>query len=122
MDAVIRPPKPAHQTMSDFAREIGMAKNGAFRRLVQHGHASVTVLYNPQTRRHDRYITPEDAAAFHARFTTHKLLSSKLGESSREVALRLRKAGIPRFRPGGEDLGPIYRLEDVAPAQRNWHA
>lgn len=122
VDAVIRPPKPAHQTMSDFAREVGLAKNGAFRRLVEHGHASVTVLYNPQTRRHDRYVTPEDAAAFYARFTTHKLLSTTLGESSREVALRLRKAGIPRFRPGGEDLGPIYRVEDVAPVMRNWRA
>lgn len=82
----------------------------------------MTVLYNPQTRRHDRYVTPEDAAAFHALFTTHKLLSTTLGESSREVALRLRKAGIPRFQPGGEDLGPIYRVKDVAPAMRNWHA
>jgi len=119
VDAVIRPPKPAHQTMSDFARAVGLAKRGAFRRLVEHGHASVTVLYNPQTRRHDRYVTPEDAATFHARFTTHRLLSSKLGESSREVTLRLRKAGVPRFRPDGEDLGPIYLAEDVAPILRD---
>jgi hypothetical protein len=82
----------------------------------------MTVLYNPQTRRHDRYVTSKDAAAFHARFTTHKLLSTTLGESSREVALRLRKAGIPRFRPYGEDLDPIYRVKDVAPVVRDWHA
>ncbi|WP_299371780.1 hypothetical protein [uncultured Tateyamaria sp.] len=57
--------------------------------------------------------TEDDAAAFHARFTTLTLLSAKLGQGSRSISQRLKAAGIERFRPGDTYFGPVYLLDDV---------
>ncbi|MEJ6389800.1 TniQ family protein [Gymnodinialimonas ulvae] len=115
VDVLVRPERPDHRTLSEFASEVGLNKHREFRLLVDHGHTPVTVIYNPQTHRRDHYVTEDDAAAFHARFTTLKLLSTRLGQSSRSISQRLKAAGIERFQPSDIDFGPVYFLEDVAP-------
>lgn len=113
VNMLVRPERPNYRTLSEFASEVGLNKHREFRLLVDHGHAHATVIYNPQTHRRDRYVTENDAAAFYARFTTLKLLSARLGQSSRSISQRLKSAGIERFRPGDTDFGPVYLLEDV---------
>ncbi|WP_130409599.1 hypothetical protein [Thalassococcus sp. S3] len=113
VDVLLRPERPNHRTLSEFASEVGLNKHRELRLLVDHGHAPITVLYNPQTHRRDRYVTEDDTAAFHSRFTTLKLLSARLGQSSRSISQRLKAAGIERFQPGETDFGPVYLLADV---------
>ncbi|WP_299166414.1 hypothetical protein, partial [uncultured Tateyamaria sp.] len=118
VDMLVRPERPDHRTLSEFASEVGLNKHREFRLLVDHSHTPATAIYNPQTHRRDHYVTEDDAAAFHARFTTLKLLSTRLGQSSRSISQRLKSAGTERFRPGDTDFGPVYLLEDVEPVLR----
>ncbi|MCK8464174.1 TniQ family protein [Aliiroseovarius sp. S1339] len=109
----VRPPRPEHQTLSEFATSVGLNKHREFRLLSDAGHTPVTILYNPQTHRHDRYVTQEDARAFHERFTTLKLLSVTTGFASRAISQRLKASGVTRFQPDGSDFGPVYLKEDI---------
>ncbi|AFO93008.1 hypothetical protein D1822_16590 [Phaeobacter inhibens] len=113
VDKFVRPRRPSHLTLSEFATQVALNKHREFRRLADAGHTPVTLLYNPQTLREDRYVTEEDAAAFHARFTTLKLLSAKLDLSSRAISHRLKRAGIVRFQPNDFDFGPVFLSKDV---------
>lgn len=55
-------------SLETFAKRVGLARVTFLRRLVVNGHTPATDLPNPRTRALQRYITEEDAAAFHARF------------------------------------------------------
>nr|WP_281253180.1 TniQ family protein [Puniceibacterium sediminis] len=114
----LRGEKPDVKTLGVFAREVGLNESGAMPALFNAGHISATELFNPATRRNGLYVTDADIAAFHAKFTTLKLLSMREKTDGRVVARRLRDAGVTRFAPEGQDFGPVYLLDDVLGALR----
>ncbi|MCR8825252.1 TniQ family protein [Pseudosulfitobacter koreensis] len=109
----LRAKGPKHITLSAFARDVGLHQSGEMTDLFNAGHVTATELFNPETRRKGLYVTDADIAAFHAKFTTLKLLSMREKTDGRALAPRLRDAGISRFAPEGQDFGPVYLLDDV---------
>lgn len=109
----LREEKPDLVTLSAFGREVGLHQNGAMTALFDAGYMPATLLFNPTTRRNGLYVSAADIAAFHAKFTSLKLLSSITKMESRMLSRRLRDAGISRFAPDGQDFGPVYVLEDI---------
>ena len=107
---------PELRNLGAFAKEIGLHNSGALTALFNAGHIKATKLFNPLTRRHGLYVTDADISAFHAKFTTPKLLSIREKMDSRLIARKLRNAGISRFAPGGRNFGPVYLADDVKKA------
>lgn len=109
----LREEKPDLMTLSAFGREVGLHQNGAMTALFDAGYIPATMLFNPTTRRNGLYVSAADIAAFHAKFTSLKLMSSITKMESRVLSRKLRDAGISRFAPDGKDFGPVYVLEDI---------
>lgn len=57
-----------------------------------------------------------DAAAFHDRFVTLRILSRIRGESWQSLSSKLRDAGVAPFKPGDTDYVNIYLKYEVQPA------
>lgn len=67
----------------------------------------------------DAELKPEierEAAAFHERFVTLRILSRTRGESWQSLSSKLRDAGVAPFKPGDTDYGNIYLKYDVQSA------
>ncbi|MFG6532990.1 TniQ family protein [Sulfitobacter sp. 1A16787] len=109
----LREKRPDHRSLGAFAREIGLHNSGALTALFNAGHLRATELFNPLTHRNGLYVTDADIAAFHAKFTTPKLLSIRENMDSRLIARKLRNAGISRFAPDSQNFGPVYLVDDV---------
>ena len=105
--------RPEHPTLSEFGQQVGLQKDGSINALFKAGQVQATMLFNPATRRTGLYMTDEDRAAFHVRFTTLKLLLPSLQIGSRVLARKLQEAGVERFSPNGEDFGWVYLVDDV---------
>lgn len=105
--------RPEHPTLSEFGQQVGSQKDGSINALFKAGQVQATMLFNPATRRTGLYMTDEDSAAFHARFTTLKLLLPSLQIGSRVLARKLQADGVERFSPNGEDFGWVYLVDDV---------
>ncbi len=113
VDQKIRPPRPPHSTIGEFSRSVGLHRDASFLMMVKAGHTPATELFNPRTCRKGLYVTRTVAEAFHARFTTLKLLSAKTGEENRSLSRRLHDAGIARFSVDGRNFSPVYLVKDV---------
>lgn len=109
----LRGERPDLTTLGAFAREVGLHKKGAMTALFDAGHIRATELFNPATRRPGLYVTDLDIAAFHAKFTTLKLLSMRKKMDGRVLARRLRDAGVSHFAPDGKDFGLVYLLDEI---------
>ena len=107
---------PELRSLGAFAKEIGLHNSGALTALFNAGHIKATELFNPLTHRNGLYVSDADISAFHAKFTTPKLLSIREKMDSRLIARKLRNAGISRFAPGGRNFGPVYLADDVKKA------
>ncbi|HBB85615.1 MAG TPA: hypothetical protein DC031_20690 [Sulfitobacter sp.] len=109
----LRKKGPELKSLGAFAKEIGLHHSGALTALFDAGHIKATKLFNPLTHRDGIYVTDADIAAFHAKFTTPKLLSNREKMESRLIARKLRNAGISRFAPDSQNFGPVYLVDDV---------
>lgn len=112
----LREKRPELKSLGAFAKEIGLHNSGALTALLNAGHINATKLFNPLTHRHGLYVTDADIAAFHAKFTTPKLLANDERIESRLIARKLKNAGISRFAPDGQNFGPVYLVDDVKTA------
>ncbi|UOA30521.1 hypothetical protein DSM110093_00270 [Sulfitobacter sp. DSM 110093] len=108
----LRDERPEHTTLGKFARDVGLSRNSSMTDLYNAGHVPAIELFNPTTRRKGLYVTNAHIAAFHAKFTTLKLLSMREKTDGRVMARKLQDAGVTRFAPEGQDFGPVYLLDD----------
>jgi hypothetical protein len=104
---------PSAMSLEMFAKAVGIGNPVYLNRLVRHGHVSTTEMINPRTKARQRFIGTQDAAAFHGRFVTLRLLSKAKGETWQLVGRKLRDAGICTFSEDGIDFGPIYLKAEV---------
>ena len=84
-----------------------------FNSLIAKGHSPSTKIRNPRTNAEQMYISVSDAEAFHAKFYTLRIMSSKFGRSWQRLSAELAAANIKPFSPGGENFGHIYLREQV---------
>ncbi|PZX10101.1 TniQ protein [Palleronia aestuarii] len=105
--------RPEFPSAGEFGRSIGLRNRADFQRLVDDGHTPGTPLPNPRTHRVHVYITEEDAAAFHAKFMTISTIIRETGLHRNSANSLIEKRGVERFRPAGEDYGPVYLRADV---------
>ncbi|WP_417241828.1 TniQ family protein [Celeribacter sp.] len=105
--------RPSAPTLAEFGMEVGLQKNGTMNALVEAGHVQATRMFSPATRRMGLYMTDEDQEAFHAIFTTLKLLSSSLDIDPRDLRRKLRWAGINQFRIEEREFDRVYRIGDI---------
>ncbi len=96
-----------------FAKSVGARQQTEFRRLITKGHSPSTKIRNPKTNAVQNYISQSDAEAFHAKFYTLRIMSSKFGRSWQRLSAELAAASIKPFSPGGENFGHIYLREQV---------
>lgn len=82
-------------------------------RLVRAGHIPTTMGANPKTKAAQRYLTPADVEAFHARFVTLRRLAALLGLSWQALNVQLGEAGIAPATPDGQDVGALYEWDAV---------
>ncbi|APX10283.1 TniQ family protein [Tateyamaria omphalii] len=113
IDAAVRPERPSDPTVAEFARMVGLHRDGGMRALVKCGATPSTPKFNPQTATVIEYITEADALEFHGKFTTLKLLANRMGQPSRTLSARLRKAGISQFRSDGIACGSVFLKNDL---------
>lgn len=99
-----------------FSKTVGLRNPAYMTRLVKDGHVSTFEMRNPRTKAMQRYIGPAEAAAFHERFVTLRILSRTRGESWQSLSSKLRDAGVAPFKPGDTDYGNIYLKYDVQSA------
>jgi hypothetical protein len=100
---------------ASFGRSVGLRDDGNFLALVEAGHVPAVQVVNPDTGRLQRFLRPEDIAAFHRRFATLTTLAAETGHHQNTLRAQLAAAGIPRFAPGGQDFGPVYLREGIVP-------
>ena len=110
--------RPAFPTLAEFGMEVGLQKNGMMNALFEAGHVKATSLFNPATRRMGLYMTDEDQQAFHAVFTTLKLLSSSIGVEGRELKQQLFEADVAEFCLGDTEFERVYLLSDIQCSER----
>lgn len=109
---VLRPGAPDIPTVSDYAKTVGLHREGGLNALIADGHVSATTIFNPRTRREGQYMTEADIAAFQARFTTITILARERALPAQQISARLRAKGVPRFQPeassSADTYGPVY--------------
>ena len=113
VDRTLRPSRPDMPSVAEFARTVGLHRNGRLNRLVAADEVAVTRIFNPLTAQHSNYMSDADVDKFHQKFTTLKLLSQLVGRESRAVSIELAREGIERFSPDGAQYGAIFRMEDL---------
>ena len=116
VDKVLRPNRPDAPSVAEFARTVGLHRDGGLNRLVASGEVRVTPMFNPLMAVEMDYMSEADITAFHETFTTLKLLADQVGRESRTVSAELAKEGIGRYSPDGAPYGPVYLIDDV----RDW--
>lgn len=99
-----------------FAKSVGARQQTEFRRLITKGHLPSTKIRNPRTNAEQLYISLSDAEAFHAKFFTLRIMSSKFVRSQQSLSAELAAASIKPFSPGGENFGHVYLRDQV-----DWH-
>ncbi len=107
---------PSAMSLEFFAKTVGLGNPVYLTRLARHGHVSTTESINPRTRALQRFIGTQDAAAFHNKFTTLRLLSRSKGETWQLLSRKLRDAGVTTFSEDGIDFGPVYLKAEVEAA------
>ncbi|MBU2865991.1 TniQ family protein [Pacificibacter marinus] len=105
--------EPAAMSLHLFSKAIGLGQPVFLNRLVKNGHVPATQIRNPKTKARQRYITDDDARAFHAKFVTLRTLSKAKGTTWQRLSAQLRQANISPFSPDGVDYGYVYLKEDV---------
>ncbi|NVK47127.1 MAG: TniQ family protein [Rhodobacteraceae bacterium] len=105
--------EPTAMSLQLFAKTIGLGQPVFLNRLVKNGHTPATQIQNPKTKALQRYITDEDARAFHAKLVTVRTLAKARGTTWQMLSARLRQAEITPFSPDGMDYGYVYLKEDV---------
>lgn len=104
---------PKSPTVAEFERSLGLHNSGSLKQLIRGGFTPATELFNPRTARIGLYITESDAAAFHARFTTSKVIAARLGVSNRKVTSVLKRSGTGFFNAKGREFLNVYLLADA---------
>lgn len=99
-----------------FGRSVGLRDEGNFLALVEAGHVPSVLLVNPATGRAQRYLRPEDIAAFHRRFVTLPTLCEETGRHRNTLRGQLAAGGVARFGVDGQSFGAVYLREEVVTA------
>ncbi len=68
----LRGERPEHTTLGEFARGVGLHRNGAMTDLFNADHIPASELFNPETRRNGLYVTDADIAAFHGKLMAYQ--------------------------------------------------
>ncbi|WP_167683670.1 TniQ family protein [Parasedimentitalea denitrificans] len=105
--------QPSAMSLRLFAETVGLGNPVYLSRLVRDGHVSTTEMRNPRTKAMQRFIAPHDAAAFHNRFVTLRVISKAKGTSWQSLSHHLRRAGVMPFSTDNADYGNIYLKKDV---------
>ena len=113
---VLAKERPSAMSLELFAKSVGIANPVYLNRLVKHGHVSTSEMRNHRTLALQRCIASKDAAAFHARFITLRILAKARGETWQMLARKLRDAGVSTFSADGIDFGPVYLKAEVEAA------
>lgn len=108
-------PKAKGLTIELFAKQVGLRPTAAMR-LVRAGHIPATMGTNPKTKAAQRYLSPADVEAFHARFVTLRRLAALLGLSWQALNVQLGDAGIAPAMPDGQNVGALYEWEAIEAA------
>ncbi|MEP0469043.1 MAG: hypothetical protein ABJD51_12280 [Roseobacter sp.] len=116
IDQALRPTRPDMPSVAEFARTVGLHRDGGLNRLVAADEVAVTRVFNPLTAQLSDYMSDANVRQFHHKFTTLKLLSHLVGRDSRTVSIELAKAGIERFSPDDAQYGAVFRMDDL----KNW--
>jgi hypothetical protein len=107
---------PSAMSLEMFSKTVGLRNPAYMTRLVKDGHVATIEMRNPRTKALQRYIGPAEAAAFHDRFVTLRILSRIRGESWQSLSSKLRDAGVAPFKLGDTDYGNIFLKNDVQKA------
>lgn len=102
-------------TIELFAKTVGLRPTAAMR-LVRAGHIPSTESTNPKTKAIQRFLTPADIDAFHARFVTLRRLAAIIGRSWQTLRVLLVEAGIEVFTSDGADVGAVYEWDVIEAA------
>lgn len=112
MDA-LRPEKPQYPTLVQFGLTVGLKEDGALQALFEAGKIQTTSYFNPETLKTGIYCNDEDQAAFHAQFTTLKLLSKLCQKDNRSLARELRSLGVTGVEIGNRVLTKVFWKKDI---------
>ena len=74
-------------SVAEFARTVGLHRDGGLNRLVAADEVAVTRVFNPLTAQLSDYMSDANVRQFHHKFTTLKLLSRLVGRDSRTYLL-----------------------------------
>lgn len=107
---------PGVMSAAEFGRSIGLRDHSNFTALIEAGHTSAEKHTNPKTHRSEYRVSTEDIEAFHRRFVTLPTLFSETGRHRNTLRSLLAAAGVSRFRPAGQDFGPVYLRSEAAKA------
>ncbi len=105
---VLGPADATEMSLEIFAKNVGIRQPVFLSRLVMNGHTSATELLNHRTKVRQRYITSQDADAFHAKFVTLRTLSEAQGTSWQKMSRMLQVEKVTPFSPDGQDYGNLY--------------
>lgn len=98
---------------ASFGRSLGLRDGGVFQAMVEGGYVPASRIINPQTKRPQYWMTPENMTAFHRQFVTLTSLSAETGQHRNTLKMQLAAKTAPRFCPEGQDFGPVYLRDDV---------
>jgi len=103
---------PGH-SIETFAKSVGSGSPIGLRRLVLDGHTPATRAINPRTKAEQFYITPADAAAFHARYFTPRTMANEYRRSWQSLLAELDRQGISAIKFGDQEYGRIFLRSTV---------
>lgn len=96
------------QNIELFSKTVGIGQPSRMHRLISNGHTPATEMKNPKLKTHQRYVTREDADAFHRKFYTPRTMAQAYGRSWQSMMATLRAEAILPFSPDGEDYGSLF--------------
>jgi hypothetical protein len=111
-ERALQRPSAAGQSIELFAKTVGLRPTAAMK-LIRGGHIPTTAGQNPKTKAAQRFLSPEDLAAYHARFVTLRALARHLGKSWQLLNAELTSDSIAPFSPDGMELGAIYEWDSL---------
>ncbi|OAN77086.1 hypothetical protein A8B82_13560 [Sulfitobacter sp. EhC04] len=106
--SILSPEPTMGQNIELFSKAVGIGQPRRMQRLISNGHTPATELENPKLKTRQRYVTREDADAFHKKFYTPRTMAQAYGRSWQAMMATLRADGISPFSPDGEDYGSLF--------------
>ncbi len=106
-------PRPGHPTLSEFASEVGLQKDGSLKVIYETGYITATELFNPTVPRMGLFMTDKDQATFHAHFTSLKLMADHFGKDAKDMTKSLKSNGIEGCKIDGQLLSKVFLKEAI---------